>query len=86
MVYSQKDKVSLLGEIERALSDIVFGSVELYVSDRKVTQITVRNIRKTSMEVGQAEKKRVQNIQNITISSNSRIEALKSTKNVISPE
>jgi len=48
MVYSQKDKVSLLGEIERALSDIVFGSVELYVSDRKVTQITVRNIRKTS--------------------------------------
>lgn len=84
MVYSQKDKVSLLGEIERALSDIVFGSVELYVSDRKVTQITVRNIRKTSMEVGQAEKKRVQNIQNITI--NSRVEALKNTKNLINPK
>lgn len=67
MAYSQKDKISLISEIEKALSDIIYGSVELYVQDRKVTQITVRNIRKTSMEVGGAEKDQAQNIQNIVI-------------------
>lgn len=51
MAYSQNDKASLISEIEKALSDIIYGSVELYVQDSKVTQITVRHIKKTSVEV-----------------------------------
>ena len=47
--YSTK-KVSrrLLEEIKKALKSIEsFGSVEVYVQDNIVTQITVRNIKKT---------------------------------------
>ena len=51
MVHSQKDKVAIISEIQKALDDIVFGSVELYVQNRKVTQITVRHIKKTNVEM-----------------------------------
>lgn len=47
--YSTK-KISrrLLDEIKKALKSIEsFGSVEVYVQDKIVTQITVRNIKKT---------------------------------------
>ena len=50
MVHSQKDKVAIISEIQKALDDMVFGSVELYVQNRKVTQITVRHIKKTNVE------------------------------------
>ena len=40
---------TLLSEIEDALDTITFGSIEIYVQDKKVTQITVRNIKKTSV-------------------------------------
>lgn len=49
-MHSQKDKVAIIGEIQKALDGMVFGSVELYVQNRKVTQITVRHIKKTSVE------------------------------------
>ncbi len=49
MVHSQKDKVAIISEIQKALDDIIFGSVELYVQNRKVTQITVRHIKKTNV-------------------------------------
>ncbi len=49
MVHSQKDKVAIISEIQKALDDMVFGSVELYVQNRKVTQITVRHIKKTNV-------------------------------------
>jgi len=51
MVHSQKDKVAIISEIQKALDDMVFGSVELYVQNRKVTQITVRHIKKTNVEM-----------------------------------
>ncbi len=51
MVGSQKDKVAIISEIKKALDDMVFGSVELYVQNRKVTQITVRHIKKTNVEM-----------------------------------
>ena len=51
MVHSQKDKVAIISEIQKALDDIIFGSVELYVQNRKVTQITVRHIKKTNVEM-----------------------------------
>lgn len=38
----------LIEEIARALHNVGgFGSIEIYVQDHSVTQITVRNIRKT---------------------------------------
>ena len=37
----------LLSEINQALDDIRWGSVEIYVQNDEVTQITVKNIRKT---------------------------------------
>lgn len=53
MAYSsvkQKD-LSLLSEIEKALEDVIFGSVEIYVQDSKVTQIAVRKTVKTSISI-----------------------------------
>ena len=41
----------LLDEIKRALMSISFGSVEIMVQDGVVTQLTVRKIQKTSLEV-----------------------------------
>lgn len=38
----------LLDEIKKALSSINFGSLEIYVQSGNVTQITVRQIKKTS--------------------------------------
>ena len=46
-----KTKQNLLAEIEEALDAVEFGSVEIYVTDKKVTQITVRNIKKTSIDI-----------------------------------
>ncbi len=43
------DNKDLVSEIQEALKSVKgYGSVEIYVQDGKVTQITVRNIRKTS--------------------------------------
>lgn len=53
-MHSQKDKVAIISEIQKALDDMVFGSVELYVQNRKVTQITVRHIKKTNVEMEKA--------------------------------
>jgi hypothetical protein len=47
------NKVSshLLSEIKEALESVNFGSIEIFVQDKIVTQITVRNIKKTSVEI-----------------------------------
>lgn len=50
-----KSKQDLLGEIEQALGSVDFGSVEIYVQDKKVTQISVRSIKKTSIEINQKQ-------------------------------
>lgn len=54
MNYSKKASIDLINEVQKALSDIVFGSIELYVQNRKVTQITVRHIKKTNVEMEKA--------------------------------
>ena len=41
----------LLTEIKEALESVKFGSIEIFVHNKIVTQITVRNIHKTSMEI-----------------------------------
>lgn len=47
----KKDTVSLIREIERALEDVIYGSVEIYVQDSKVTQIAVRKTVKTNLTI-----------------------------------
>lgn len=51
----KKFSSTLLSEIEQALDAITFGSIEIYVQDKKVTQITVRNIKKTSVALKSSE-------------------------------
>ena len=46
-----KSKKDLISEIESALDAVDFGSIEIYVQDKTVTQITVRNIKKTSINI-----------------------------------
>lgn len=55
-----KTKRDLLSEIEQALGNVDFvdfGSVELIFQDNKVTQISVRNIKKTSIDLKSEEEK-----------------------------
>lgn len=48
----------LIEEIERALTLIKsYGSMELYVQDGVVTQVTVRNIKKTKLEIPKENRK-----------------------------
>lgn len=46
-----KSSTKLLHEIEQALKNVSYGSVELYIQDKIVTQITVRSIKKTSVSI-----------------------------------
>ena len=47
--YSTKNiSKSLLDEICRDLKDLDYGSLEIYVTNHKVTQITKRQIKKTA--------------------------------------
>ncbi|GEM_PF-2492468 len=41
----------LISEIKNALRSVKYGSVEIIVQDSTVTQITVRNIKKTSVGI-----------------------------------
>lgn len=43
----------LIEELTSALSNMSYGSIELIVQDKIVTQITVRNIKKTSVKMKQ---------------------------------
>lgn len=42
---------TLISEIKEALESVKYGSIEIFVQNRVVTQITVRNIHKTSVEI-----------------------------------
>lgn len=44
-------KINFFEEIQLALQNIRFGSVEIYVQDGVVTQLTVRNIKKTKVDL-----------------------------------
>lgn len=49
-------KTSLTDEVLTALASIRFGSIEIYVQDGVVTQLTVRNIKKTKFDLGKNSK------------------------------
>lgn len=41
----------LMSDIKEELERIGYGSLEIYVQNNKVTQITVRNIKKTNVDI-----------------------------------
>lgn len=41
----------LITEIKDALESVKYGSIEIFVQNKVITQITVRNIHKTSVEL-----------------------------------
>lgn len=45
----------LLSQIRQALESVKYGSIEIIIQNKIVTQITVRNIHKTSMEIENKE-------------------------------
>ena len=45
----------LLAEIKAALESVKYGSIEIFVQNKVVTQIIVRNIHKTSMDIEKQE-------------------------------
>ena len=58
MINSNQKQISnqLLSEIKNALESVVYGSLEIIVQNKVVTQITVRNIHKTSTKIERDEK------------------------------
>ncbi len=48
--FSKKNS-QFVEELLGLLESITYGSLEVYVQDKVVTQITVRNIRKTKVEI-----------------------------------
>ena len=48
-----KNSPALLEEIKNVLKSVSFGSVEIYVQNSKVTQLTVRKIVKTKYDINE---------------------------------
>lgn len=45
----------LMKDIKEELERIGYGSLEIYVQNNKVTQITVRNIKKTNVDINKKQ-------------------------------
>lgn len=59
MEYSTKEVTSqLLEEIKNALQSVSYGSIEIYIADDNVTQITTRTIKKTSITMNQKSERK----------------------------
>ena len=69
------DSEQLFKEIVKALQSIQYGSVEIVVQDKTVTQITVRNITKTSVNI-QKEKKTINQSNFSQVTSRKKIDIL----------
>ncbi len=48
---TNNDSSELYSEIKNALRSVKYGSIEIIVQNKVVTQITVRNIHKTSVDL-----------------------------------
>ncbi len=48
---NKNKRQNLVSEIKEALKSVSYGSIEIFVQNKVVTQITVRNIKKTSVEI-----------------------------------
>lgn len=52
---NKNKRTSLLSEIQEALEHVSYGSIEIFVQNKVVTQITVRNIKKTSVDIEESD-------------------------------
>jgi len=60
MTYSSdKTSINIIEEIKSALHDVNFGSIEIFIQNGIVTQITQRNIKKLSQDVTDFPKKKL---------------------------
>ena len=50
-----KNSPALLDEIKNVLKSLSFGSLEIYVQNSKVIQLTVRKILKTKYDIGEED-------------------------------
>lgn len=55
-----KNAPELVEEIKKALKNLSWGSLEIYVQNKKVTQLTVRKIMKTSLEITEEDDQTLQ--------------------------
>lgn len=65
----------LLSEITEALESVKYGSIEIFVQNKVITQITVRNIHKTSVEMEREESHVTSQSQSITQKTHSETHA-----------
>lgn len=63
----------LISEIKNALKSVKYGSVEIFIQDSTVTQITVRNIKKTSVGINEETNPAENNTLNNRIQTRSKI-------------
>ncbi len=62
MLNSQSSSISpsLIAELDQALTMVKpYGSIEIYVQNSTVTQITVRNIKKTKVDITRTMKRSI---------------------------
>ncbi len=62
----------LLSEITAALESVKYGSIEIFIQNKVITQITVRNIHKTSVEIEKEEGSVSTHVQSISHSHSSQ--------------
>lgn len=48
----QRDLIDLINEVQDDLEDLMFGNLEFFVQDGKITQYTIRRIKKTGNSTG----------------------------------
>ena len=69
------DKLQVINEVEKALDEILYGSVELFVQDGNVTQITVRRIQKTGVTLGNHSDQNISTGNNYPLKSSGKLKA-----------
>ena len=67
-----KSKKDLIAKIESALNTVDFGSIEIIVQGSKVTQISVRKIEKTSLDISDIDQNIEQKNKTFTIQAHFR--------------
>lgn len=61
----------LLSEITTALESVKYGSIEIFIQNKVITQITVRNIHKTSVDIEKEEGSVATHVQSVSHSHSS---------------
>jgi hypothetical protein len=70
---TQKIPPKLVEELEKALQAVSFGSIEIFVQDKIVTQITIRNIKKTSVGISRIRTTKKSSTINGTVNGKSSV-------------